>query len=450
MIKRAVNDWVDEGLRRLARNAGTLIFGNAMHSALGLVSLAMTARALGPTGLGKLVIAVAYASIITQLIGFQSWQAVIRYGAGALARGDSRQFMGVVKAGAALDVAAALVASLVALAGVTFGADLAGIDEESRAVALLVSSAIAVNFVGTPTALLRIFDKYKLFVVQAFVTSLLKLVLVMVAYLAGGALWAFALAWVGSQVFGHLLLAAMGLRELGKRQLAQSDGHTVVETFRRHPDLARFFLFTNLNGTARTLRDLDVPILAWILGPSATGSFKIARQLAGSLNKIIDPFFVAVYPDLARLHSTGKSSAALSLVRRSALSLGAVGSAVLVVFVAVGEPLMVLVLGEAFRSAYPVTAWCFAGAVIWAFAQPISPMLMVYGRHSALFAINMATTLIYLVAVGVAAVSIGVTGVGAVFAAYMLLWTTLTLHLLARTASQDPGQLDAAAPARDA
>ena len=112
---------------------------------------------------------------------------------------------------------------------------------------------------------------------------------------------------------------------------------------------------------------------------------------------------------------------------------------------------MVLVLGEAFRSAYPVTAWCVRrSGHLGVRPAESQPMLMVYGRHSALFAINMATTLIYLVAVGVAAVSIGVTGVGAVFAAYMLLWTTLTLHLLARTASQDPGQLDAAAPARDA
>ena len=78
-----LNAWLDEGLRRLARNAGTLIIGNVMQSSLGLISLAVTARVLGPADFGKLVIAVAYGSIVTQLIGFQSWQAVIRYGAAA-------------------------------------------------------------------------------------------------------------------------------------------------------------------------------------------------------------------------------------------------------------------------------------------------------------------------------------------------------------------------------
>jgi O-antigen/teichoic acid export membrane protein len=282
------------------------------------------------------------------------------------------------------------------------------------------------------------------------VTSLLKLLLVVAAYLAHGGLWAFALAWVSSQVFGNVLLFGLGVRELAKRRLVTRSTQTVAGTFRRHPDLARFFVFTNLNATARTLRDLDIPVLGWLLGPSATAGFKIARQLAGALNKVIDPFFVAVYPDLARLHSTGNTSAALSLVRRSGLSLGAMATAGLMAFLIVGEPLMVLVLGEAFRSAYPVTAWCVAGAVIWAFVQPVQPMLMVYGRQSALFGINIATTLVYLAAVAGAAVSFGVTGVGATFAAYMLLWAFLTAQLLMRTAAQQPVPLEPTTRAQDA
>jgi O-antigen/teichoic acid export membrane protein len=126
------NAWLDEGMRRLARNAGTLIVGNVMQSSLGLISLAVTARVLGPADFGKLVIAVAYGSIVTQLIGFQSWQAVIRYGAAALTQDDTRQFLGIVKTGVFLDLAAALAASLVAVAGVTFASGPLGIDRGSR------------------------------------------------------------------------------------------------------------------------------------------------------------------------------------------------------------------------------------------------------------------------------------------------------------------------------
>lgn len=441
MMRRMLAQWLDDGLRGLMRNAGTLIVGNAMQSCIGLVSLAVTARALGSADFGRLIVAVAYGAIISQLIGFQSWQAVIRYGAMALAKSDNRQFMGLVKSGVMLDVLAALLASLVAFAGVMFGADLIGIDAASRSVATLVCLGMLANVVGTPTALLRIFDRYRMFVVQSFLTSLLKLILVGIAALSGGDLWAFALAWVSSQVFGYVLLATLAFRELARRKVTADGALSIPETFRTHPDLAQFFLFTNLNSAAKTLRDLDVPLLAYMLGPSATGSFKIARQVAGSLNKIIDPFFAAIYPDLAKLHSAGNTRAALSLVRRSAISLGVVATGVLCVFSLVGEPVLVLVLGEDFRSAYAVTMWCIVAAAIWAFAQPIAPMLMVYGRHSALFGINVVTTCVYLAALVAAARFFGLASVGMAFAGYLLLWALLSLQLLLRTAARHSGEL---------
>lgn len=439
LMRRRLAEWLDESLRRVVRNAGTLVMGNAMQSALGVVSLAVTARALGPADFGRLVLATAYASVVTMLLGFQSWQAVIRYGTQALTRDNVREFMGVVRAGAVLDAAAAVAACAVALSVVTFGACLIGLDDQSRAVAQLASVAIIANIVGTPTALLRVFDRYKLFVVQTFLTSLTKLILVGVAFVLDGGLWAFALAWIASQVFGYVLLVGLGVRELVHRGMLNAPSLGLRETFRVHPDLAHFFLITNLYSTVRALRDLDIPLLGWALGPSATASFKIARQVAAALNKVIDPFFVAVYPDLARLHSQGKTADAKRLVYRSAVSLGAVGVVVFAVFLVIGEPLMVWVLGEEFRAAYVVTAWCIVGAVVWAFAQPLSPMLMVLGRHAPLLVINVTASVLYLIGVGTSAKFIGLSGVGAAYAGFLLLWALLSALLLKRSFSADGG-----------
>jgi O-antigen/teichoic acid export membrane protein len=448
-MARRLAHWLKEGgPARLLRNAGTLIAGNAMRSGLGLVSLAVTARGLGPEQFGKLVIAVAFTSIVTQVVAFQSWQAVIRYGTSALVADDARRFAGVVKAGAALDLLAAVVAAAIAAGGVWLAAGAIGIDAESRSVAYLFSAAIVANLVGTPTGVLRVFERYSLFVIQSFLASLVKLLLVGAAYLSGGGLWEFALAWAVSQAFGNLLLLGFGARELARRKFSLARAEPLGRTFRAHPDLASFFVLTNLSGTARTLRDLDVPILGWLLGPGATGTFKIARQLAGTLNKFIDPFFVVVYPDLARLHFTEKTSAVRQLAWKSALLIGAMMTVVFLLFVLVGEPLLTLVLGEAYHEAYPVAVWCVAGAVIWAFAHPISPMLMVYGRQSALLALNVVTSLLYLAAVVAAAPRLGLTGVGAAYAGFLLLWTVLSVRLVVKASAQAEAAPGAASEGR--
>lgn len=422
--------WNDGGLRRLGRNAGTLVLGNALQSSLGIVSLAITARALGPSEFGKLALAISYATIITQLIGFQSWHAIIRYGTAALTREDRERFVGLVKSGFTLDVGAAAIAACLAVIGVLAGRDLIGLDEQSAGVALLFAIAILANITGTPTAILRIFDRYRLFVVQSFITSLIKIVLVALAWWLDARLWTLALAWCLSQVIGNALLAWFALRELAARGMLGEHGLGVRATFREHPDLAKFFLMTNLNSTTRTLRDLDMAAVGWFLGAAAAGSFRVGRQLAGALNKVVDPFYNAVYPDLARLRAQGETEAAMRLVWRSAVSLGSIGVVVLVGFALIGETVMVLVLGESFRTSFPLALWCVAGGAVWAFAQPLAPMLMVLGRQSALFTLNIVATALYLAALIVLGRLFGPTAVGAAFAGYLLLWTASCVALL--------------------
>jgi len=57
-----------------------------------------------------------------------------------------------------------VVASAIALAEGRFGADFFGLDAESRAVAQLASLVTLANIIGTPTALLRIFNRHRMFI----------------------------------------------------------------------------------------------------------------------------------------------------------------------------------------------------------------------------------------------------------------------------------------------
>lgn len=49
-----IHSWRDEILRRLLRNAGQLLLGQTAASALNLIAVEITARALGPNGFGLL------------------------------------------------------------------------------------------------------------------------------------------------------------------------------------------------------------------------------------------------------------------------------------------------------------------------------------------------------------------------------------------------------------
>ena len=92
-----VRRWFDDGVfRRIFRNTGTLLGGKAVSAVLALASLAVTARGLGPELFGMLVLIHTYTKLIGGLPKFQSWQAVIRYGAAALARGAPGEVQGLI------------------------------------------------------------------------------------------------------------------------------------------------------------------------------------------------------------------------------------------------------------------------------------------------------------------------------------------------------------------
>jgi len=57
---------------------------------LSLAYLAIAARSLGPEQLGVLILVHAYAVVVAGVAGFQSWQAIIRFGA-PMQQGEDRQ-----------------------------------------------------------------------------------------------------------------------------------------------------------------------------------------------------------------------------------------------------------------------------------------------------------------------------------------------------------------------
>ena len=94
-----------------ARYSGTpalLLSGKAVGGVLSLAYISIAARSLGPTEMGYLVLAHAYLLVIVGIARFQSWQAIIRFGAPLLAIDDARDFKTLIRFTAKIDFASAV------------------------------------------------------------------------------------------------------------------------------------------------------------------------------------------------------------------------------------------------------------------------------------------------------------------------------------------------------
>jgi len=369
------------------------------------------------------------------LFSFQSSHALVKEGAVNAARDDYASLWGVMRVGLVLDIATGVLAALVFVVGTIVTTRFVTLDPVVTVLVYAYTLTMVTAIVSAPTSVLRLFDRYDAFLLYGTVTGLSKFIFTALAWLLGGGLLKFGIAWIAAQVVSNVVLCGLAALEF-RRQLKLHPLHAPIpktrEVMRMFPELRSRLISTYLSATLRMVRDLDVPLLGWLLNPASVGLFKIARQISAAINRFIDPIFQAIYPDMAALEERAGSRAVTQLLRRSSLIIGSCGLAALVAFILIGKPVLELGLGSDFTAAFPAAVLCVFGVAVWGFSQSYGAALLVWNRHRALLALNVVASAIYIVGVAILARSWGVTGAGLASAIYFVGWSIAAV-LLARS-----------------
>lgn len=433
----------DELLQKLFKNAAILFSGNVAASLLGLVSLALTARALGVEEFGILVLITTYVLIVDKLINFQSWQALIKYGAEALEKNKQEDFKVLLKFGFVLDTGTAILGAIVAasLAGVV--GDWLGWNNEQILMAVAYSATVLFHINGTPIAILRLFNKFKKTAVQQVYASLFKLIGVSVAYSFGAGLWAFLLIWALTDVLGKLLLIIYAARELVCQEVKGVLVASLKGLSSRFYGVWGFVITTNLNSSIRmTSRELDIMIVAAILGPAASGLYKIAKQFTSVIQKTINPMYQAVYPELAKLYSSGQIKRFINFSLKSSLLAGFIAMVLWLVFLVLADQIINWTVGSEYLDAKGVMLWYMLAAVIAAVAFPLQPAMLSMGRPHMTFWVHIASTAIYFAVLFPMLKGFGLVGAGMAYVVYYAVWSLLMLLIEIKILAKEKHQYD--------
>lgn len=346
--------WFQDNLfRRLMKNAGILLSGNVIAALFGLAAITLTARALGAELFGVFALIQAYVLVINSLVSFQSWQALIKYGAEALEQKRIDDFKRLVKFGTLLDAGTAILGTLIAVIVVFWFGRWQGWAQQTVHMTIFYSSLILFSLIGTPTAILRLFGRFKTFALQQVFVSSIRLLGVGFLYFFSSGLWGFLLLWMFSEILGCLILLGMTWIELyrqGYRGILSGKMGPVSLHF---PGLWRFVWFSNINSSVKLVgREMDLLLVGAFIGLEASGLYKIAKYFAKVMAQIADPIDQSVYPDLARLWVDGSLKEFRSLILRIGTIAGCIGMICWLGFVVLGEQVIDLTVGAEYRAAY--------------------------------------------------------------------------------------------------
>lgn len=412
-----MKNWFTDGaFRSIIRNASYLGSSQIIGALMALAALAIAGRGLTPALFGTLAVIQAYATGVSALVKFQTWQFIVRFGAPALARKDIDRFRDVTGFSFGLDIASGLVGAVIGMALLPFLADWVGIDRDYLFYALLYCTLIPIITAATPTGILRTLDRFDHIAVQQLVTPLLALIGSVIAYFADLGFPGYLISWFIAEMIGDLLLWFFAARELQRVNIYHALRPGLFAPARRIKGAWDFVWTTNI---AHSIWSAWGPasnvVVAGLLGPAAAGLFKIASTLFEAASKPANLLEKSFYPEIMRLDPTSKHPWHLAI--RSGLLSGGIGLVVLVIVIVAGHGLIVVAFGQRYVAAYDLLQVMTVSLLVSMVSFPLKSLLYMAGRQRAVLISEGLAVLGYLTLLVVMINWLGLIGAGYAYVA---------------------------------
>ena len=403
MLSRITSIWRNDPiLRRVVKNSGHLVSGNAVAALLGYGQSLLVVRLIGVPDLGLVTAVITFASNINRLLTFRMSEIVVQRLGAALPRsspgsgevvpvlergtgeGEKVEAAAAVKAAMLTEAVTSIVAFIILAvltpwAAVSFGKDIQTAPLFLFYGLILLTNIIAESSTGALQALRRFDSIARINVAQSIVTA----GLILAAFLMGRGIFEIILAYVVGKSINGLGLAVLALREL-HQVLGAGWWKTPLRKVGDKRGMFTFMLNTNLNGTLNVFTRDNIPLyLAYLLGTTEAGYFKIALSLINLIIIPLDPLIGPTYSEISRTVALKQWDATRQLLRRVSLITTSVVVAIGSGLALTGWFLLPLLNGgPAAAPAYPVLLILLIGYGFASIFQWNRPLMLALGKPS--------------------------------------------------------------------
>ncbi|WP_454716836.1 lipopolysaccharide biosynthesis protein [Caulobacter segnis] len=428
-------------LKKVLGNAGQLLSGRVVNAVVGLAYIALTARSLGKEAMGVVVLINAFAQFLGEVAHFQSWQLLISYGTAPAMDGDKPKFQQVLRLSLLLDLISGILGTALGVAGAFLFWRQLQWPADMMSYGALYALSIGVMTSATGVGLLRLFDRFRFLAAQQAVSSLVRMVGCAICAVTDAPIQWFLLAWAAGTFASFFYIAGIAIWDLSKRGLLQ--GFTLAgPTSQGMPGVWRFAMATNFSSTIDVgFTHVLTLVVGAMLGPVQAAYWRIGKQVADGMAKPARLMVPAMYPELAKMRTTGGQQAMTKLAMQIGLIGGAAAGVLLLVSLVAGKWILELVMGPAFGAAAGVMNWQVAAAAVAILSLPLEPMLVSMRAAGAALAVRLVVVIAYLAALAPLINAFGLTGAGAALVASALAMAVgmyfMARHRLARLATEE-------------
>lgn len=344
-------------------------------------------------GSGYSLWVLAYGQAIANLVQFQSWQMVIRFGARHLAEKRSDRLRALLQFGSWLDFASGLISAILGTLLVPLAAGWLGWPHDIAEMAQLFCLSLLIWPRATPVGVLRLLDRFALMTWAEAITPVVRFAGAFIASAVAPTIGAFLTVWALSEVLASLVLWLMAARCLRCHAVSLGPGSArgVVAS---NPGLWRFAWASNAIATVNLVwQQLGTLVIGGATGAAAAGGYRLAFQFAQALSRPALLLGRVIYPEFSRL---GEGRPFMRALRGATLAAAASGALVVAVTDVFGDVALRMVAGDEFADAASLLTILVLATALDLAGFAFEPALMAMGRAGQALMIRSAGALAYV------------------------------------------------------
>ena len=369
-----------DGVRNAARNLGWLMVTRGVIAVLSLVYLGVATRVLGVADFGRFALITGAAQAIATIVGFQTWQIVVRYGVDHVNSGDEAALARLMRLCVLLDIGSAMAGGVMSAAILLIWGGRFGITPNLMKATIGFVFVELITIRSSPVGMLRLRDKFSLAALADSVTPVFRFLGAITAAIVMPDVTGFLIAWAIAEVATSIAYWITVART-GDLRLVIQGRMRGRRVFRENPGLFRFMMSTNATSTlGLSTKQAPLLMVGGYVGPAAAGAFRLAFQIAQALAKLSQMLSRAAFPEIVRAVRSPETRNIGRMIARVFIASAAASLVILALVAALGHPLLWLVGGSDFRYGRTVMLWLAAAGCIDLATVSFEPVLMAAHR----------------------------------------------------------------------
>ncbi len=304
----------DNFWKNLFKNSFWAFFGDASASAITFIISIILIKIIGSESYGILILAQSYMNIMDVIINIQSWRSTIQYGQKAIVNGNDKELHSYVKLGCIMDISTAILCFIISILLPNLIGGFLHWSNEMILCSEIFAITIISHFAGTPTAILRLFNKYNLVALSKTLSAIFKITAIVAYYLITKNLnlVSSTIIFMLTDFIGNILLVIFAFYHYSKK-------YKIADIIKaKMPKDAKSFISYTLWGTLSEIVDLPVQtidvFIVSVLGNVTVAIYKIFKQIIGIISKVTGPIQQSILPQFSELSAKGNEKRGFEVV----------------------------------------------------------------------------------------------------------------------------------------